>query len=152
MNISFKIEFENLHTLAKYNIQLNKSDWHYLVTLIAFCSCYWVKCFVIINTCIISLVYYILFYLVHYACRSKYCFRTSTDCFTSHWRTHSAAKINAWKQRVFLGDYQEQTCYANCGDVAQKNSYSSGLEVNLNCDFYLQQTSCCQIYIFNIWK
>lgn len=52
----------------------------------------------------------------------------------------------------FLGDYQEQTCYANCGDVAQNNSYSSDLEVNLNCDLYLQQSSCCQIYNFNIKK
>lgn len=55
------------------------------------------------------------------------------------------------KTEKFLGDYEEQTFYANCGDVAQKNSYSSDLEVNLNYDLlvYLQQISYCQIYHFN---
>lgn len=31
----------------------------------------------------------------------------------------------------FLGAYQEQTCYANCGDVVQKSSQSSKFEVIL---------------------
>lgn len=29
----------------------------------------------------------------------------------------------------FVGTYQEQTCYANCGDVVQNNSQSSEFEV-----------------------
>lgn len=29
----------------------------------------------------------------------------------------------------FVGAYQEQTCYANCGDVVQNNSQSSEFEV-----------------------
>lgn len=33
----------------------------------------------------------------------------------------------------FVGAYQEQTCYANCGDVVQKSSQSSEFEVILNC-------------------
>lgn len=40
------------------------------------------------------------------------------------------------KTEKFLGDYQEQTCYANCGDIAQKSSYSSDMEVYLNSDFF----------------
>lgn len=32
----------------------------------------------------------------------------------------------------FVGAYQEQTCYANCGDVVQKSSQSSEFEVILN--------------------
>lgn len=33
----------------------------------------------------------------------------------------------------FVGAYQEQTCYANCGDVVHKSSQSSEFEVFLNC-------------------
>lgn len=33
----------------------------------------------------------------------------------------------------FVGAYQEQTCYANCGDVVQNNSQSSELEVIETC-------------------
>lgn len=33
----------------------------------------------------------------------------------------------------FMGAYQAQTCYANCGDVVQKSSPSSEFEVILNC-------------------
>lgn len=32
----------------------------------------------------------------------------------------------------FVGACQEQTCYANCGDVVQKSSQSSEFEVVLN--------------------
>lgn len=32
------------------------------------------------------------------------------------------------KTETFLSDYQEQNCYANCGDTVQKNCYSSELE------------------------
>lgn len=32
----------------------------------------------------------------------------------------------------FVGAYQEQTCYANCGDVLQKSSQCSEFEVILN--------------------
>lgn len=32
----------------------------------------------------------------------------------------------------FVGAYQEQTCYANCGDVLQNTSQSSEFEVILN--------------------
>lgn len=32
----------------------------------------------------------------------------------------------------FVGAYQEQTCYANCGDVVQKSSQSPEFEVILN--------------------
>lgn len=32
----------------------------------------------------------------------------------------------------FVGAYQEQTCYANCGGVVQKSSQSSEFEVILN--------------------
>lgn len=32
----------------------------------------------------------------------------------------------------FVGAYQEQTCYANCGDVVQKSSQSSEFEVILS--------------------
>lgn len=32
----------------------------------------------------------------------------------------------------FVGAYQEQTCYANCGDVVQKIPHSSEFEVILN--------------------
>lgn len=32
----------------------------------------------------------------------------------------------------FVGAYQKQTCYANCGDVVQKSSQSSEFEVILN--------------------
>lgn len=40
------------------------------------------------------------------------------------------------KTEKFLSDYQEQTCYANCGDIAQKTSYSSDMEVYLNFVFF----------------
>lgn len=40
------------------------------------------------------------------------------------------------KSEKFLGEYQEQTCYTNCGDVSQKKSLSSELEVNLYYDLY----------------
>lgn len=33
----------------------------------------------------------------------------------------------------FVGAYQEQTCYANCGDVVHKSSQSSEFEVILSC-------------------
>lgn len=33
----------------------------------------------------------------------------------------------------FLGAYQEQACYANCGDVVQKSSQFSEFEVILTC-------------------
>lgn len=33
----------------------------------------------------------------------------------------------------FVGAYQEQTCYTNCGDVVQKSSQSSEFEVILIC-------------------
>lgn len=33
----------------------------------------------------------------------------------------------------FVGAYQEQTCYANCGDVVLKSSQSSEFEVILSC-------------------
>lgn len=36
--------------------------------------------------------------------------------------------------REILGEYQEQTCYANCGDISQKKSLSFDIEVNLNFD------------------
>lgn len=36
----------------------------------------------------------------------------------------------------FLVDYQKQNCYANCGDIAQRNTYSSDVEVNVNLDSY----------------
>lgn len=32
----------------------------------------------------------------------------------------------------FVGAYQEQTCYANCGDVVHKSSQSPEFEVILN--------------------
>lgn len=37
----------------------------------------------------------------------------------------------------FLGDYQEQNCYANCGNVTENNSYSTDIEVYLDYDLYL---------------
>lgn len=33
----------------------------------------------------------------------------------------------------FVGAYQEQTCYANCGDVVLESSQSSAFEVILTC-------------------
>lgn len=39
------------------------------------------------------------------------------------------------KTEKFLGDYQEQTCYANSGDIEQTHSYSSDIEVYLDFDF-----------------
>lgn len=48
------------------------------------------------------------------------------------------------KTEKFLGDYQEQTCYANCGDIAQKSSYSSDMEVYLNSDFVSLQRADTQ--------
>lgn len=33
----------------------------------------------------------------------------------------------------FVGAYQEQTCYANCGDVVHTSSQSSEFEVILTC-------------------
>lgn len=41
----------------------------------------------------------------------------------------------------FLGEYQEQTCYTNCGDLSQKKSLSSDLEV-IKIVFYINSKYC----------
>lgn len=42
----------------------------------------------------------------------------------------------------FVGAYQEQTCYANCGDVVQKSSQFSEFEVIETCAKEIYEMMC----------